>query len=64
MDRRAPGTPEIPMPELVGRRNHCAAHGTVFMGAPRPGQTILRVDPERESHMILWAAQIIHADNS
>src|SRR5678816_1336433 len=38
MGRRTPGTPEIAMAELVGRGNHRAAHGTVFMGAPRPRQ--------------------------
>jgi len=56
MGRRTPGTPEIAMAELVGRGNHRAAHGTVFMGAPRPRQTVLRVNPNREPHVILWTA--------
>jgi hypothetical protein len=56
MGGRAPGTPEIAVPELVGGRDHRTAQGTVFMGAPRPGQTILGVNPNRKPHVILWTA--------
>ena len=57
MGRRTPRLPEIAMPELVGRCDHCAAHGTVFMRSLRPRQTVLGVDPHRESHVILWTAR-------
>ncbi len=57
MGRRTPRTPEIAVPELIRRRDHSAAHGTVFMCALRPRQTVLGVDPYRESHVLLWAAR-------
>ena len=55
--RRTPRAAEIPMPELVRRGDHGGAHRTVFMGPLGPRQTALAIDPQRESHVILWAAQ-------
>ena len=52
MGRRTPRAPEIAMPELIRRRDHGGAHGTVFMCALGPREPILGVDPHRESHVI------------
>jgi hypothetical protein len=52
-----PRLSKIALPELVGGRDYGAAHGTVFMRTLRPRKAIFGVDPQRESHVILWAAR-------
>src|SRR5580698_1369875 len=42
------------MPELIGRRDYGGAHGPIFVGALRPGQAVVDVDPKAESHVVSY----------
>src|SRR6185312_813156 len=50
MNGTAAGGAEILRPELIAARHHCNAKGPVFMGALRPREVSMLVDPERETH--------------